>query len=73
MSRPPQLLSAIAARADAEGYVKLTAAEVEFALTLDGRRLLHRFSVDSNQFRLSSAALALLVAEGLSLADASAG
>ncbi|MDE2368503.1 MAG: hypothetical protein KGN16_05975 [Burkholderiales bacterium] len=73
MPNLPKTLSAIAARADAEGYVKLTAAEVEFALTLDGRRLLRRFSLESDQFRLSSAALALLVAEGQVLADAGAG
>lgn len=55
-----QTLRAIAARADAEHIATLTAAEIDFAMTLEGRRLLECVRLGGNEFRLSIAARKLL-------------
>lgn len=54
------ILHAIAARADRHHLVDLTPAEQEFALTLEGRRLLERIQLGFPEYRLSATALALL-------------
>jgi hypothetical protein len=55
-----ELLLAIAARADNEHVAALTPAEIDFAMTLEGRRLLHSVRLGSTEFRLSKAARELL-------------
>ena len=54
------VLLAIAARADNEHIATLTPAEFEFAMSLEGRRLLHSVQLGSSEFRLSRSALTLL-------------
>jgi hypothetical protein len=58
-----EILQAIAARADGEHIVTLTAQEFDFAMTLAGRRWLECIQLGSHEFRLSAAARKLL-AEG---------
>lgn len=56
-STQAELLLAIAARADNEHIATLTPAEFAFAMTLEGRRLLHSVQLGSPEFRLSRSAL----------------
>jgi hypothetical protein len=60
LSAQAEVLLAIAARADNEHIATLTPAEFEFAMTLEGRRLLHSVRLGSSEFRLSRSALELL-------------
>lgn len=53
-------LRAIAARADRHHLVELTPAEQEFAVTLEGRRLLERIQLGHAEYRLSAMARAML-------------
>lgn len=55
-----EILRAIAARADNEHIAALSPAEVDFAMTLEGRRLLECIRLGSNEFRLSRRARELL-------------
>lgn len=57
---PIDLLRAISARADNEHTAHLTEAEQEFAMTLEGRRLLECIQLGGSEFRLSVAARKLL-------------
>lgn len=54
------ILRAIAARADNEHIATLSPVELEFAMTLEGRRLLECIRLGSNEFRLSRLARELL-------------
>lgn len=58
------ILRTIAARADSEHVAALTPAELEFAMTLEGRRLLECIRLGSNEFRLSAAARRQLAEQG---------
>ena len=57
---PIEILRAIAARVDSEHVATLSATELDFAMTLEGRRLLECIRLGSNEFRLSAAARKLL-------------
>lgn len=57
------ILRAIATRADNELIAALTPAEREFAMTLEGRRLLECVQLGGTEFRLSTAARRLLADE----------
>jgi hypothetical protein len=59
-SAQTEVLLAIAARADNEHIATMTPAEFEFAMTLEGRRLLQSVRLGSSEFRLSRSALTLL-------------
>lgn len=60
MTSTIDILRAIAARADRHHLVELTPAEQDFALTLEGRRLLERIQLGHAEYRLSAAARAML-------------
>jgi len=55
------ILLAIAARADNEYIAALSPAELDFAMTLEGRRLLESVHLGSTEFRLSRLARELLI------------
>lgn len=50
------ILRAIATRTDNEHIADLTPEELDFAMTLEGRRLLHAVRLGSEEFRLTKAA-----------------
>jgi hypothetical protein len=58
------ILRAIATRADNERIAVLTHTERDFAMTLEGRRLLECVRLGGAEFRLSIAARKLLANEG---------
>jgi hypothetical protein len=62
MTTTIEILRSIAARADRHNLVELTPIEQEFAVTLEGRRLLERIQLGFAEYRLSAVARALLVA-----------
>lgn len=56
LSTRDEILSANAARADNEHIAALTPEEIDFAMTLEGHRLLHSVRLGSEAFRLTKAA-----------------
>ncbi|MBN8487564.1 MAG: hypothetical protein J0M20_07565 [Burkholderiales bacterium] len=54
------ILRAIAARVDNEHIASLTLEEIEFAMTLEGRRLLQSVRLGSSEYRLSRLAREVL-------------
>lgn len=58
------ILRGIAARADDEHIAALTPAEIDFAMSLEGRRLLESVRLGSTEFRLSRVARELLAQTG---------
>ena len=56
----PEILRAIAARADSEHIAALSPAEIDFAMSLAGRSLLESVCLGSTEFRLSRVARDLL-------------
>ena len=63
-SEHPEILRAIAARADHDHVALLSPTEMDFAMTLEGRRLLECVWLGSSEFRLSKRARELLAKVG---------
>jgi len=61
---PIETLQAIATRVDSEHVATLTPAEHDFAMTLEGRRLLECIRLGASEFRLSASARKLLAGAG---------